>query len=109
MHRVKKNQNLPKITTLLAPVRLSPVPPANVEIKNMNISGELLNLSIMGMPIHHERHAHIVQEKGTYDLFVWYLPQASRSNNLYSKPVEKCLPKTEKSITVLTFATQMKI
>ena len=47
--------SLPKITTLLAPVRLSPVPPASVETKNMNTSGELLNLSIMGMPKHHEK------------------------------------------------------
>jgi hypothetical protein len=54
MYRVEMF-SLPKITTLLAPVRLSPVPPASVEIKNMNTSGELLNLSIMGMPKHYEK------------------------------------------------------
>ena len=32
-------QHLPKMTTLLAPVRFRPVPPAKVEIRNIKISG----------------------------------------------------------------------
>ena len=37
-------------STLFAAVKLSPVPPASVEIKKMKTSGSLLNLSIIGMP-----------------------------------------------------------
>ena len=45
MHGVRRIQ-LTKITALLAPVRLRPVPSASVEIKNMNTSGELLNFKL---------------------------------------------------------------
>ena len=41
---------VPNMTTLLAPVRFKPVPPASVEMTKMNTSGSLLNLSIIGIP-----------------------------------------------------------
>ena len=38
------------MTTLFAPTRFNPVPPASVEIKKIHVSGSLWNLSIMGIP-----------------------------------------------------------
>jgi hypothetical protein len=43
-------RNSPKMTTLFAPTRFNPVPPASVEIKKIHVSGFLWNRSIMGMP-----------------------------------------------------------
>ena len=43
-------ENSPKMTTLFAPTRFNPVPPASVEIKKIHVSGFLWNLSIIGIP-----------------------------------------------------------
>lgn len=61
---------LPKITTLLALVKFSPVPPASVEIRNTKTPGSLLNLSIIGMPYVMPEYKSELLQRNTHDRVV---------------------------------------
>ena len=89
------------MTTLLAPVRLSPVPPASVEIKNMNTSGELLNLSIIGMPKHYEKQGSSKIMKRNHTICLFDASIKLQKAIIYGIPVEKIPIKTYENYTVL--------
>lgn len=73
---------VPNITTLFAPTRLRPVPPARVLIRKIQTFGSLWNLSILGIPERLEGCVRIVTDVNTHDRSARYFRQDVQSPNL---------------------------